>query len=181
MIKIQSAHIEEFRGIRNLDIALNGKTFAVSGPNGSGKSGVIDAIEFGLTGQIRRLTGRGTKGLTIKDHGPHVDRTKFPDAAFVELELSFPTLGKTARITRKVSAPTKPTIEPDDPEIIAILNEVSDHPEVTLARREILKFILVEPAKRSEEIQAILKIEELGQTRSALNTCLLYTSPSPRD
>jgi hypothetical protein len=170
MIKIQSAHIEEFRGIRNLDIALNGKTFAVSGPNGSGKSGVIDAIEFGLTGQIRRLTGRGTKGLTIKDHGPHVDRTKFPDAAFVELELSFPTLGKTARITRKVSAPTKPTIEPDDPEIIAILNEVSDHPEVTLARREILKFILVEPAKRSEEIQAILKIEELGQTRSALNT-----------
>lgn len=45
MIKIQSAHIEEFRGIRNLDIALNGKTFAVSGPNGSGKSGVMTCHE----------------------------------------------------------------------------------------------------------------------------------------
>ncbi len=172
MIKINSAHIEEFRGIRNLDLKLDGKTFAVSGPNGSGKSGVIDAIEFGLTGQIRRLTGRGTKGLTISDHGPHVDRTNFPDAAFVELHLSFPTLGKSATLTRKVSAPKKPKIEPEDPEMLAILDQVADHPEVTLARREILKFILVEPAKRSEEIQAILKVEELGQTRGALNTAL---------
>lgn len=48
MIKIISAHIEEFRGIRKLDINLAEKTFAISGPNGSGKSGVIDAIEFAL-------------------------------------------------------------------------------------------------------------------------------------
>lgn len=172
MIKIDSAHIEEFRGIRKLDIDLHGKTFAVSGPNGSGKSGVIDAIEFGLTGQIRRLTGRGTKGLTVKEHGPHVDKVKFPDAAFVELKLNFPTLGKTAKITRKVSAPRKPRIEPNDPDILAILDDLENHPEITLARREILRFILVEPTKRSEEIQAILKIEELGQTRSALNGAL---------
>lgn len=172
MIKINSAHIEEFRGIRKLDIDLHGKTFAVSGPNGSGKSGVIDAIEFGLTGQIRRLTGRGTKGLTVTEHGPHVDKVKFPDAAFVELNLNFPTLGKTAKITRKVSAPRKPKIEPNDPDIRAILDDLENHPEITLARREILRFILVEPTKRSDEIQAILKIEDLGQTRSALNGAL---------
>ena len=122
MIKIDSAHIEEFRGIRKLDIDLQGKTFAVSGPNGSGKSGVIDAIEFGLTGQIRRLTGRGTKGLTVTEHGPHVDKVKFPDAAFVELNLSFPTLRKTAKITRKVSAPRKPKIEPNDLDVRRILD-----------------------------------------------------------
>lgn len=52
MIKIVAAHIEEVRGIRKLDIKLGQATFAVSGPNGSGKSGVIDAIEFALTGQI---------------------------------------------------------------------------------------------------------------------------------
>lgn len=170
MIKIASAHIEEFRGIRKLDINLAEKTFAVSGPNGSGKSGVIDAIEFALTGQIGRLTGTGTKGLSLADHGPHVDHIKFPDAAFVELEVSFPTLGKRAKLTRKVSAPKKPKIEPNDPDIVAILDEVAQHPEITLARREILKFILVEPAKRSTQIQEILKIDELGQTRSALNT-----------
>ena len=60
MIKLESAHIEEVRGIRKLDIGFEKGTFAISGPNGSGKSGVIDAIEFGITGQISRLTGRGT-------------------------------------------------------------------------------------------------------------------------
>ena len=70
MIKLESAHIEEVRGIRKLDIDFEQKTFAISGHNGSGKSGVIDAIEFGLTGQIGRLMGRGTKGGTCEGrHG----------------------------------------------------------------------------------------------------------------
>ena len=51
-----------------------------------------------------------------------------------------------------------------------MLSEVEEHPEITLSRRDILRFILVEPTKRSEEIQAILKLEEIGQTRSALMT-----------
>ena len=73
-------------------------------------------------------------------------------------------------ITRKISSPKKPTIKPDDEDVKAVLEEIADHPEVTLSRREILRFILVEPTKRSEEIQAILKLDELGKTRSALNT-----------
>jgi ABC-type hemin transport system ATPase subunit len=68
VIKLEVAHIEEVRGIRKLDINFGKGTFAISGPNGSGKSGVIDAIEFGLTGQIGRLTGRGTKGLSVAEH-----------------------------------------------------------------------------------------------------------------
>ncbi len=56
MIKLETAHIEEVRGIRKLDIDFRKDTFAISGPNGSGKSGVMDAIEFGLTGQIGRLS-----------------------------------------------------------------------------------------------------------------------------
>lgn len=170
MIKLESAHIEEVRGIRKLDIDFQKATFAISGPNGSGKSGVIDAIEFGLTGQIGRLTGRGTKGLSVAEHGPHVDKTKFPDAAFVELRLFLPALNKSATITRKLSAPTKPKIMPSDADVKAALMDVADHPEITLSRREVLRFILVEPTKRSEEIQTILKLDEIGQTRAALNT-----------
>ena len=170
MIKLESAHIEEVRGIRKLDIDFGKGTFAISGPNGSGKSGVIDAIEFGLTGQIGRLTGRGTKNLSVAEHGPHVDKTKFPDAAFVELKVFLPEIGKSATITRKVSSPKKPKIVPADDDLKAILAEVADHPEIMLSRREILRFILVEPTKRSEEIQTILKLDEIGQTRSALNT-----------
>lgn len=170
MIKLESAHIEEVRGIRKLDIDFSQSTFAISGPNGSGKSGVIDAIEFGLTGQIGRLMGRGTKGLSVAEHGPHVDKVKFPDAAFVELKVFIPALKKSATITRKVSSPKKPKIMPNDPDVRAALEEVANHPELTLSRREILRFILVEPTKRSEEIQTILKLEEIGDTRAALNT-----------
>src|SRR5262249_24763346 len=102
------------RGIRKLDLEFQKETFANSGPNGSGKSGVIDAIEFGLTGQIGRLTGRGTKGLSVSEHGPHVDKSRFPDAAFVELKVFLPALGKSVTISRKVSAPKKPKITPAD-------------------------------------------------------------------
>jgi hypothetical protein len=33
-----------------------------------------------------------------------------------------------------------------------------------------LRFILVEPTRRSEEVQTILKLGEIGSTRAALNT-----------
>lgn len=170
MIKLEKAHIEEMRGIRKLDIDFGKKTFAISGPNGSGKSGVIDAIEFGLTGQIGRLTGRGTGGLSIPEHGPHVDKTKFPGAAFVELRVFLTDLGKSVKITRKIAAPKKPVIEPADADVLAVFAEVAEHPEIALSRREILRFILVEPSKRAEEIQTILKLDEIGQIRSTLNT-----------
>ncbi len=170
MIKIESVHIEEVRGIRKLDIDFGREKFAISGPNGSGKSGVIDAIEFGLTGQMGRLTGRGTKGLSVSEHGPHVDRVKFPDAAFVELRIFLTDLNKSVKITRMISAPKKPKIEPGDPDVEAALAEIAEHPEITLSRREVLRFILVEPTKRSEEIQSLLKLDEIGRMRSGLNT-----------
>ncbi|HJU04424.1 MAG TPA: ATP-binding protein [Nitrospiraceae bacterium] len=170
MIKLESIHIEEVRGIRKLDLDCRKEKFAISGPNGSGKSGVIDVIEFGLTGNIGRLTGSGTKGLSVSEHGPHVDKTKFPDAAFVELRVFLTMIGKSATITRKVTSPKKPKIEPADDDVKAAFAEIADHPEIALSRRDILRFILVEPTKRSEEIQAILKLDEIGQTRNALNT-----------
>jgi recombinational DNA repair ATPase RecF len=170
VIKLESVHIEEVRGIRSLDLDFQRSTFAISGPNGSGKSGVIDAIEFALTGQISRLMGRGTKGLSVAEHGPHVDKVKFPDAAFVRAKVFLTDLGKSATITRNLKAPTKLAVEPPDADIKAALTEVAAHPEIALSRREILRFILVEPTKRSEEIQTILKLDDIGQVRSALNS-----------
>ena len=55
MIRITAIHIEEFRGIRDLTLDLGGGNFGICGPNGTGKSGVVDAIEFCLTGNITRL------------------------------------------------------------------------------------------------------------------------------
>jgi hypothetical protein len=73
-------------------------------------------------------------------------------------------------IHRKLSAPKKPKITPADDDVKAVLAEVADHPEIALSRREILRFILVEPTKRSEEIQTILKLDQIGDIHSALNT-----------
>ncbi|MCH8327438.1 MAG: chromosome segregation protein SMC [Candidatus Marinimicrobia bacterium] len=69
-----------------------------------------------------------------------------------------------------IKSPNKPKIEPADEDVKAALAEVADHPEITLSRRDIIRFILVEPTKRSEEIQSLLKLDEIGQTRDALKT-----------
>lgn len=69
-----------------------------------------------------------------------MDHVKFPDAVFVELRICLTELGKSATITRKVSSPKKSTIVPDDADVKAALAEIADHPEITLSRREILRF-----------------------------------------
>ena len=102
MIYINKIKIREFRGIRDLSLDLNGRNFATCGPNGTGKSGIVDAIEFALTGNISRLAGAGTGGLSVKHHGPHVDSRDKPDQASVTLELLLPSLNAGATIQRTV-------------------------------------------------------------------------------
>src|SRR6266550_4088352 len=77
-----------------------------------------------------------------------------------------------ARVRAASSTPSN-SASPDKSagdDIKAALAEIAEHPEITLSRREILRFILVEPTRRSEEIQTLLKLDEIGQTRGALNT-----------
>ncbi len=170
MIQIESVEIRELRGIRTLELKPARKSFVVSGPNGSGKSGVVDAIQFGLTGDISRLSGKGTVGLTVQRHGPHVDKRDDPEAAEVSLKLYVPETGKTVVMTRNVKTAKTFTLTPEDQNTRAILEEVAQHPELTLSRREIIKYILVEAGERSKEIQALLKLDDghpCGRQRAA--------------
>lgn len=112
MIKIGLLTIHDFRGIRAITLDLSSNNFAVCGPNGSGKSGVVDAIEFVLTGDISRLAGKGTAGLSVKEHGPHVDST--PEHAFVEAQVFIAGTGKSATVRRTVKQPKVPTVTPDE-------------------------------------------------------------------
>ena len=170
MIKLEAIKIEDFRGIRKLQLQPNRKSFVVRGPNGSGKSGVVDAIEFALTGTVTRLSGKGTGGLSVGRHGPHVDRRDHPDAAVVSLQVYIPELEKTATITRRVKQPNKPEIDPPDDDVRVLLREAAARPELTLTRREIMRFILVEASKRSEEIQAVLRLDAIHKYRGTLKT-----------
>lgn len=165
MINVESILIKEFRGIRFLKLKLGGKNFAVCGPNGTGKSGIVDALDFALTGNISRLSGQGTGALSVKEHGPHVDSRTKPKLAVVELTVNIPSLNKTATITRNVQDAKKPLIVPDEPAIRKILEDVAVHPEFVLSRRELIRYVLAEPAKRSQEVQALLRLNEVEHLR----------------
>lgn len=172
MIQILTIHIEEFRGIRNLDLDLRGESFVVHGPNGSGKSGVVDAIGFAFTGTIARLTGAGTGGISVQKHGPHVHHRDDPAAAKVRLSFRDTVSGQTGTIERSVKNAGTFTLTPDTPELRASLELVRQHPELTLSRREIIKFILSEPGARATEVQALLQLQTLDDQRKALKSAV---------
>lgn len=170
MIRIDKIKIEKFRGIIDLELDLKGENFAACGPNGTGKSGIVDAIEFALTGNLSRLSGRGTGELSVKLHGPHVDYRKAPEQASVRLEVSIPSLGgKKASITRTVKSASSPTIIPPDADVIAAFQEVKLHPEFVLSRRELIRYIIAEPGDRADEVQALLRLGQVEKLRSVLN------------
>lgn len=178
MIRIKTIHIEEFRGIRLLDIDLDGKNFGICGPNGTGKSGVVDAIEFCLTGNVTRLSGQGAGELTVKGHAPHVDQRDNPEKALVSLTASIPSIGRDVTITRSVKAPRSVTITPSGGAEEAAIAELQTHPEFALSRREIVKYIITPPNQRSKDVQTLLRLDQIEKIRSAL---LSYANKCKRE
>jgi len=168
VIRIKTIHIEEFRGIRDLNLDLGGENFGICGPNGTGKSGVVDAIEFCLTGNVTRLSGEGQGELSVKDHAPHVDHRGDPNKAKVTMTATVSSLGKEVTITRSVKNPRAATIEPTDPKIQTIIEELQSHPEFALSRREIAKYIVTPPAQRSTDVQTLLRLDHIGDMRKTL-------------
>jgi hypothetical protein len=162
MIKIEGIKIREFRGIREFNLAFKGKNFATAGANGTGKSGIVDAIEFVLTGTISRLSGKGAGQLSIAQHGPHVDSSGKPELAVVTLEGVIPSLGnKKFSVTRNAKFPKKKTVVPNDADVIKILEGVEKHPEFVLSRREIIQYVITSPADRAEKVKALLRLSEI--------------------
>src|SRR6202795_212674 len=110
MIKVLKIEVQDFRGLRDLTIDFKGENFAVCGPNGTGKSGVVDALEFGLTGNISRLSGEGRGEVSLRKHGPHVDTAASPEKSSVTLAITIPQLSKSAVIERNLLDPNHPTV-----------------------------------------------------------------------
>lgn len=168
MIQIEHIRVEEFRGIREIDLDLQGKSFVIHGPNGSGKSGIVDAIDFALTGTIRRLSGEGTGTVSVASHAPHVHSRATPASAVVKLTVKDVTSGQSAVLTRSVANPRNFTLVPDTPEMRAALSQAGTHPELTLSRRELINLVVSTAAKRSEGIQSLLQLDRLGNFRARL-------------
>lgn len=168
MIRITSLTIAEFRGIRHLDIAPDGKNFAVSGPNGTGKSGVVDAIEFALTGSVSRLSGEGQGDVCLKAHGPHVDCRNAPEKASVSITVVVPGVREPVVIVRNVKTPAAPHIAPNIPLALEAAAHLQRHPEIVLSRRQLIRYVLATPGKRAEEVQALLNLKQVEDVRTRL-------------
>lgn len=163
MMKVNKIKISSFRGIVNFDQELSQKTQVVTGPNGTGKSGVIDAFDFLMTGELQRLRGEGSSGLSIDEHGKHVDK-EIKDV-FVEAEIIDGS--HTFSVRRKLQD-KKLTLVTGDKTAFETTHEKMNAGQFLLSRRELLKFIACTGTDRSKEIQALLDTNGIEKVRKDL-------------
>lgn len=167
-MKILELQINNIRGLKYVSLIPGGESFVIWGPNGSGKSGVVDAIDFLLTGSISRLVGEGTHGVTLAKHGPHIDHVDDPNDAYVKAIVSVPGVDNTINLHRCIASPDTLDVVGAD---IAQLSEVltlAASKQHSLSRKEILKYVVARASTRSEEIQALLNLEQLEESRKVI-------------
>ncbi len=163
-MKVINLSIKNFRGLKDIELDIQSHNLLISGPNGSGKSGVIDAIEFLLTGKISRLQGDGTAGITLKKHGPHVDSKKLEES-MVTAKLAIPGIKQLVTISRCVKTPELITVvEGNANQVESYFAKIAGR-EFSLSRRELVKFITAAPRARLEQIQALLNLSNIDNTR----------------
>lgn len=165
MIKIDKIHIQKFRGIIDLSVTFQGQNFTVCGPNGTGKSGIVDTIEFVLSGDISRLSGAGRGGVSVKTHAPHVDYGDNPEVAVVSLHGKVVSTGETFKISRNVANANTPTILPASPTIIETIEQLSVRKNISLSRRELIQYVISTPTNRASQVNALLQLEQLSNLR----------------
>jgi len=165
-MRLLELEIHCVRGIPHLPLKPNGKNFVVWGPNGSGKSAVVDAIDFLLTGRISRLVGKGTGGITLSQHGPHIDHE--PEEATVRAVVQLPGLKEPVELERCMAHPATLKYEKSVASHLKPIITLAQRGQYVLTRRDILKYITAEAGTRAQEIQELLNITEIEAIRKAL-------------
>ncbi len=147
--KLGSLRIDTFRGIRHLDLQVNGKNLIIVGENGSGKSSIVDAIEYAFTRQISKLRGRAdvseAKSIPYLGYKQASVRITFHERFHEPIRINFP----------------RP--EPDVPtELQPFFTAATERPFI-LRRAQILEFINARPSERYEKISQLIGLEQLDQ------------------
>lgn len=78
------------------------------------------------------------------------------------------SLGKSITIERSVKSPSTPTITPNDAMTREFVTKLETHPEFALSRRQIIKYILTPPGRRSTDVQTLLRLEQVEKARTSL-------------
>lgn len=165
-MRLLELEIHNVRGICDLTLRPNGNNFVIWGPNGAGKSAVVDAIDFLLTGRISRLTGKGTDGITLSEHGPHIDHQR--KDATVRALIKLPGLKETMEIERCMESPSVLKFDESLVQYLDPVLTIAEQRQHVLTRRDILRFITSEAGTRAQQIQDLLDIAEIEDVRKIL-------------
>ena len=165
-MKLIDLTVQNVRGLRHLQLRMDGKNVVISGPNGAGKSCVVDAIDFLFTGRISRLTGEGTKGITLSEHGPHIDHQS--ETARVTATVLLPGIPAPVQVERCIADPDRLICAESARAPLAKVTALMRKGGVILTRRDILRYVTAEAAKRADEIELLLDLKEVDSVRSGL-------------
>ncbi len=171
-MRLQSLRVRNLRGIKELDLNLACESAVIWGPNGSGKSAVVDAIDFLLTGGIPRLSGPGTQGITLQQHGPHIDMTESASLATVSAVVQVPGIDGEITLNRSVGDPGELTIQGVSEEHLSGVLAIAQQKQHSLSRKELLDYIAAKKGRRSALIQALLGLTNLEDCRLAVRRVL---------
>lgn len=165
-MKLVELNIRSFRGVTEFSLTPNSQNCVIYGPNGSGKSAIVDAVDFVLTGEISRLVGPGTAGITLKQHGPHIDSK--PAQALVSAKLKAPGLPSPFVVERSVAKPAEVLVSEADLSEVQPVLDAAKRAQYILTRREILRYVASEPSNRAQQVLALLGLVEIEEARKAL-------------
>ena len=164
-MKLLELAITDTRGIRNLSLSPNGGSLVIWGTNGSGKSGVVDALEFLLTGEMTRLKGEGTFGISLRQHGPHV--LSEPEDAVVSGTFAVSDGSEPITLGRSIADPNELRIEPTSSDSLALVSGFQRGQHI-LTRRDILRFISANASTRGERMKQLLDVADVDSARKAI-------------
>lgn len=183
-MRLIELEIHNIRGIKELKLKPDGENLLIWGPNGSGKSGVVDAIDFLLTGDISRLTGDGTGDINLNKHGKHIDNTDLKNST-VRAVVKLSSNHKEIELIRSMDKPKLLAYPVEHKEEVEELLSFASRGQHVLTRREILKYITAQSKTRANEIQLLLNLSRIEVIRSSLtstrNTCKKLLDDSKRN
>ncbi|MFH1110635.1 MAG: AAA family ATPase [Planctomycetota bacterium] len=167
---LKTISVEGFRGINNegnpLQLRLKPDCVnSVFGHSGAGKSSLMEAVQYAITGSVRRLDD-----LHQDEHGNDYYVNRFHSQARATITLTFlPDDGQAeidvivtrqANGQRAVASPT----HPDPAKLLASLNEEL----VLLDYRTFQRFVEDAPLKRGRSFAGLLGLDRVSETRQIL-------------
>ena len=165
-MKLNKIKIHNVRGISDLGLQLDSESIAIWGPNGVGKSSVVDAIEFLFTGKMSRLSGEGTGGINLSQHGPHIDHP--PESAYVSAEVQVDGSDQPVQVVRRMANPGTLKCPAGARDILEEIGGVVNRGGTILTRRDILRFVTATAGTRADQIQDLLNLKEIETHRASL-------------